>query len=95
VDQQGLAGLQRFRLEDVGEDGAKGLGQGGGLDEVEALGDEQGVAGVDDGAIRLATAAQQGADAVADSPAHGAVADLIPSPATSRPRMSEAPAGAG
>ena len=64
-------------LEDIGEDGADGLGQGGGLDQVEAGGDGQGVAGVDDGVVGIAAAAQQGADPVAEPPARDAVADLI------------------
>ena len=42
---------------------------GGGLDEVEAFGDGQGVARVDDRVLRIAAAAEQGADAVAESPA--------------------------
>ncbi|MNI36886.1 hypothetical protein D3C73_909530 [compost metagenome] len=77
MDQQGLARLQAAALEDVGEDGEGGLGQGGGLDEVEAVGNRQGVAGVDQGVFRVAAAAQQGADPVADGPAADAFADRL------------------
>jgi len=57
VEQQGLARLQPAALEDVGEDGEGGLGQGGGLHEVEAVGNRKGVAGVDHGVLRISAAA--------------------------------------
>jgi hypothetical protein len=59
-------------LEHIRVHGENRLGQGGGVNHVEAVGDGQGVAGVDHGVLGVAAAAQQGADLVADLPASGA-----------------------
>ncbi len=63
-------------FEHIGEHREHGLGQGGGVGEVEAFGDGQGVAGVDHGVLGVAAAAQQGADLVAGLPASRSGHDL-------------------
>ena len=77
MDQQGLARLQIACLEHIGEHGADSLGQGGGLDPVQGVGNRQGVTGVDHRMVGIAATAQQGADAIPDGPARDAVADLV------------------
>ena len=75
VDQQRLASLQRATLEHIGEDGEDGFRQHGSLFEIQTLGDRQDVTGVDHGQLRIAPAAQKGADPVAYSPARHALSD--------------------
>ena len=77
MHQHGFAGLQPARLEHIGPDGEDGFGQGGGLGEVEPIWNRQHVTGVDHGVFRIAAAAQQGADPVAQAPARDAVAQRV------------------
>ena len=78
------------QFEHVGEHGEHRLRQGGGLDRrrnPSGIGGKD-VAGVDDAVLRIAAAAEQGADPVADPPALGALAGTAAiSPETSRPRV--------
>jgi hypothetical protein len=76
MNQKRLANLERAMFEHIGEDREHGLGQGGGVGEVETLRDGQGVAGVDHGVLGVAAAAQQGADLVAGLPASRSGHDL-------------------
>ena len=111
VDEQGLAGLEATALEDVGPDGEEGLGQRGGLGQVEAARDGEALHGGGDAVLGVAAARHEGGDRVADFPGRrgGGRASPEPrplpaprrsataatTPATSRPGMSEAPGGGG
>ncbi len=68
VDEHRLAGAQPRRAHEVGPRRGRGLGQCGGVAQGHAVGHGEGEGRGHDGAFRVPTARQQGADRVADLP---------------------------